>query len=57
LQNLNRTAEARAAFDEAEQILKPLLFDRPSEFEGFLTDSDQNDILLHREAQAQLGLK
>jgi len=57
LQNLNRTEEARAALDEAEKLLKPLLFDRLSELNGFLTDSDQNDILLHREAQAMLGTR
>jgi hypothetical protein len=35
--------------------LKPLLFDRLSEYDGFLTESDRNDILLHREARAALN--
>jgi len=54
---LDRDAEARAAFAEADAILKPSLLDQVSEREGFLTDADRNDILLHREAQTLLGLK
>ena len=57
LHHLNRADEARAAFDGGEKILKPLLFDRLSESEDFLTDADRYDILLRREAQALLGLK
>jgi len=52
LRRLDRTEEARAAFDEAEGILNQSLLARLSETEGFLSDADRYDILLHREAQA-----
>ena len=55
LHGLNRAAEARAAFAEAEAILKPSLLDQLSEREGFLSDADRHDILMHREAKAELA--
>ena len=57
LHRMGRIEESRATFAEAEAILKPALLDRLSQFEGFLSDADRYDILLHREAQAPIGLK
>jgi eukaryotic-like serine/threonine-protein kinase len=49
--------EARAAFDEAEALIKPRLFDELPKREGFLTHDERTQLIFHREARALLGLK
>ena len=56
LHHLKRHDEARAAFEEGEKIMKPLLSEPLSEFEAFLPASQiYQQLLMHREVQALLG--
>lgn len=56
LHRLNRHAEARAAFEEGEKIMKPLLAEPQSESEGFLSAGQlYQQALMCRETRAALA--
>jgi eukaryotic-like serine/threonine-protein kinase len=57
LHALARPKDARAAFSEAEVIMKPRLLDNLPEREGFLNYNERTYLIFHREAQALLDLK
>lgn len=57
LHALARPTEARAAFNEAEALMKPRLLDDLPEREDFLNHDERTYLIFHREAQALLGLK
>ena len=57
LHQLERRAEARAAFDEAEAFMKPLLLEHLVEREGFLERDERNYLIFRREALALPGLQ
>ena len=48
--------DARAAFNEAEALMKPRLLDDLAEREGF-QNHERTHLIFHRQAQALLGLK
>ena len=58
LHQLGRRDEARAAFDQAEAIMTPLLMGASGQFDAFLHPGQiYQQLLMHRETKTLLGLK